>query len=271
MLFQRKDMRKIILFILFVFIPINVIISCASEDEAKNNPPEIVENYVVEIIREIPHSQQSYTQGLLYHDEKLYESTGGYGESSLQRINPESGAVEKHMPIYDVFAEGLTLYENTLYQLTWQAGEAYVYNLKFELINTFQYQTEGWGLTSDDAHLIMSDGSDNIYFRNPETFEIERTISVTLDDDPLFRLNELEYIDGYIFANVYKTNTLVKIDPKTGVVVAQIDASSLWNHISITPTTDVLNGIAYNPESQTYYLTGKNWNKLFEVEVVLSF
>jgi glutamine cyclotransferase len=256
---------------LFAFIPMNVIISCASEDEAEKLPPEIVENYVVEIIREIPHSQQSYTQGLLYHDGKLYESTGGYGESSLQRINPESGAVEKHLPIYDVFAEGLALHEDKLYQLTWQAGEAYVYDLNFERVNTFQYQTQGWGLTGEGDHLIMSDGSDNIYFRNPETFELERTISVTLENNPLFRLNELEYIDGYIFANVYKTNTIVKIDPETGVVVAQIDASSLWNHISVTPSTDVLNGIAYNPESDTYYLTGKNWDKLFEVEVVLSF
>jgi glutamine cyclotransferase len=246
------------------------ITSCSSSCEKKNEPKEIIiENYTVEIINQIPHSDESFTQGLLYHEDKLYESTGRYNHSSLQKLDAITGDVEQFLPVYDVFSEGLALHEGKLYQLTWREDMCFVYDVEtFEILDTLSYHTEGWGLTSDGQNLIMSDGSEVLYFRDPQYFDIKRKIFVKKDGKPLSDLNELEYVDGCIYANIFRTNSIAKIDPNTGNVVAMIDAMPLYEHLDYSPKMDVLNGIAYNAETKSFYLTGKNWLSIFEVKFI---
>lgn len=228
--------------------------------------PQKMKPYTVHIVKTIPHNTRSFTQGLLYSDGMLYESTGLSGQSSLQKIDADTGVVRKFLPVPDVFAEGLARWENRLIQLTWKNKTAFIYNLSdFSRIGTFQYETEGWGLTADKNHLIMSDGTDVLTFRNPFSFETERRIRVTLGGKSLDRINELEYVDGFIYANVWYENAIIQIDPANGNVVGIIDASPLLRMQPPLSGDSVLNGIAYNDETQTFYLTGKNWPKIFEV------
>lgn len=225
-----------------------------------------VKQYTVKILRTFPHSPQSFTQGLLYVEGLLYESTGLHGRSSLQKIDPNTGDVLEFLPVNKVFAEGLARWDDRLIQLTWKSQFAFIYTLSdLSPIGIFRYNTEGWGLTADEQHLIMSDGTDVIFFRHPLTFDIERTIQVTLDGKPQYYLNELEYIDGLIYANVWYKNYIVQIDPVRGDVVGLIDVVPLFKRLLPLHKDSVLNGIAYNAQTQTLYLTGKNWPKIFEV------
>ena len=225
-----------------------------------------ITQYAVRILKTLPHSTQSFTQGLLYYQGMLYESTGHYGQSTLQRIDATSGIVHESLAVPDVFAEGLVRWGNRLIQLTWQEHRAFIYNVTdFSRVGEFQYDTEGWGLTADDDQFIMSDGSDSLYFRDPFTFNIIRTVQVTLDNTPLHRINELEYIQGLVYANIWGEDVIVQIDPATGQVRGIIDARPLVRMQPALGRDDVLNGIAYNPETNTLYLTGKNWPMLFEV------
>jgi glutamine cyclotransferase len=225
--------------------------------------------YTLRIIKRIAHSPRNFTQGLLYFEGKLYESTGLVGKSTLQRLDPETGVVEKIVPVPNAFAEGLALFDNRLIQLTWRSQKAFVYNVSdFSLIGKLPYRTEGWGLTSDGRSLIMSDGTDVIYYRNPDFFIIERKILVTLQGVPVRRINELEYAEGKIFANIWMEKHIVRIDPSDGKVDAVIDASLLFQSLPKLSSGSVLNGIAYNPVSKTFFLTGKNWPLIFEVILV---
>jgi glutamine cyclotransferase len=231
-----------------------------------------VRRYTVRIIKTLPHNTRSFTQGLVYYDGMLYESTGLYGQSSLQKIEADSGIVQQILPVPDVFAEGLARWKNHLIQLTWMQNMAFIYNLSdFSRIGTFQYETEGWGLTADDRHLIMSDGTDVIYFRDPLSFATERTVHVTFDGKPVDQINELEYIDGFIYANVWCKNYIIQIDPVDGKVVGDIDARPLFRMQRSLDKDSVLNGIAYNNETHTLYVTGKNWPTIFEVSVIQGF
>jgi glutamine cyclotransferase len=231
-----------------------------------------VKRYTVKVIRTLPHNTRSFTQGLLYYQGTLYESTGLYGQSSLQRIDAQTGTVRNIVSIPDVFAEGLARWGNRLVLLTWQQQTAFIYRLSdFSQIGTFRYETEGWGLTTSDDSLIMSDGTDILYFRDPFSFETVRTITVTLRGKPLPKLNELEYIDGYIYANIWYESYIVKIDPNNGTVVGYIDATPLLQAQPTLGKDDVLNGIAYNAETGTLFLTGKNWPTIFEVTLVQGF
>lgn len=223
--------------------------------------------FAVRIIRTIPHNPHNFTQGLVFDQGLLYESTGLKGRSTLQCIDARDGGLIRKREVRDVFAEGLTLWGDHLIQLTWKAGKAFVYRRdNFKRIRTFTYQTQGWGLTADDTHLIMSDGSDKIYFRDPQTFEIKRTIRVTLENAPVKAINELEYVNGRIFANVWHQSHVLIIHPSTGVVQGLIDASALIARMPAMKRGNVLNGIAYDPKTEALYLTGKNWPWLFEVE-----
>ena len=231
-----------------------------------------VKRYMVRVIRTLPHNTRSFTQGLLYYQGMLYESTGLYGHSSLQQIDARTGTVRKMLPIPEVFAEGLVRWENRLIQLTWQQKTAFIYTLSdFSQIGTFHYETEGWGLTADNRSLIMSDGTDSLYFRDPISFETVRTVNVTLRGKPLSRLNELEYIDGFIYANVWYEDYIVKIDPNNGTVIGYIDATPLFHAQPTLSKDNVLNGIAYNEETGTVFLTGKNWPTIFEVTLIQGF
>jgi glutamine cyclotransferase len=220
----------------------------------------------------IPHSTQSFTQGLIYYNGMLYESTGLYGQSSLQKLDANTGTVQKNLPVPDVFAEGLARWENRLIQLTWQQHIALIYNVSdFTRIGTFQYDTEGWGLTTDTQQFIMSDGTDVITFRDPLSFQTTRTIHVTLNGKPIERLNELEYIDGLIYANIWYEDVIVQINPVDGKVVGYLELTPVFQAQPPLGGDSVLNGIAYNPERKTLYVTGKNWPTIFEVSLIRKF
>jgi glutamine cyclotransferase len=224
----------------------------------------------IEIIRELPHDTHAYTQGLIYHNGILYESTGQYGKSSLRKLDPNSGEIlAKETISNQYFAEGITIFSNKIYQLTWRAGTGFVYDGQtLKQKSSFAYYGEGWGITNDNKYLIMSDGTNALRFLDPKTLEIVKTVFVIDENSvPLQYLNELEYINNEIWANVYTRNYIVRINPEEGRVVSRIDLSFLIDKIEITPETDVLNGIAYDKQKDEYYFTGKNWNKIFVVKM----
>lgn len=234
----------------------------------------IPEPMQVRVVAEHPHARNAFTQGLLWHAGRLYESTGLRGESSVRRVALDSGEVEHTIDVPPrYFAEGLARVEQRLYQLTWQSGRAFVYDLEdFTARQEFSYEGEGWGLCFDGEHLVMSDGSSTLTFRDPETFEVVREVEVTKVGRPLRRLNELECVsdsEGYdgVWANVWMTEEIVRIDPRTGRVLATVDASGLLTRDE-RRGVDVLNGIAWLPERGRFAITGKHWPKLFEVEFV---
>jgi glutamine cyclotransferase len=223
----------------------------------------------VEVVSERPHDPRAFTQGLLLREGKLYESTGGFGTSSLRRVEPRTGEVEARVELPDrLFGEGLAEVGDRLIQLTWQAGEALVWDAEsLEALAGFRYEGEGWGLCFDGDRLVMSDGSDRLTFRNPTTFEIEGRVRVSVDGRALGRLNELECLEGWVWANIWQADQIVRIDPFTGRVDTVVDASGLLS-TEERSQADVLNGIAWDPENRTWQVTGKLWPKLFEVRFV---
>lgn len=216
-----------------------------------------------------PHDIGAYTQGLLVYKGDFLEGTGQLGESNLRQVQITTGKVLRQVFIpADMFGEGITILGDKIYELTWRSNVCFVYDLNtFKLINRFSYPTEGWGITTIGNQLVMSDGSNILYYMDPEYFTEKSRIQVYDNEGPVHNLNELEYIDGYIWANVYTTDRVVKIDPKTGQVVADVFFSNLLKPSDRKENTDVLNGIAYDSTTHRMYITGKYWPKLFEVEV----
>ena len=223
----------------------------------------------VDVLREIPHDTTAYTQGLLWWHDKLYESTGQHGTSTLRRVHPDTGAVEQRVDIEpDYFAEGLARVDDRLIQLTWKAQLGFVYDADtFATVATFRYRGEGWGLCHDGTRLIMSDGSDTLTFRDRRSFEATGSVRVTLRGQPQYDLNELECVNDIVYANVWEHDYIVRVDPTSGRITHQIDAAGLLTRDEALGT-DVLNGIAYNPAAGTFYITGKLWPKMFEVRFV---
>ncbi len=221
------------------------------------------------VTRAFPHDPTSFTQGLLWHDGALYESTGLEGQSKLRRVDLQSGQTIKNVNLPgQYFAEGLALADDKLYQLTWQSKIGFVYDAKtFVPLAKFNYQNEGWGLTFDGTDLIQSDGTDGLTFRDTKSFAAKRTIKVTRDGAALRDLNELEWIDGYVWANVWQTDEIVVINPIDGRVVASLNLSGLMGQTERTGREDVLNGIAYDAASKRLFVTGKNWSKLYWLRV----
>lgn len=223
------------------------------------------------VVARYPHDVTAFTEGLVYIDGQLYEGTGLEQQSQLRLVDLASGTVLESHTLSDTteFGEGIVVLGDTIYQLTWQSQIAHVYDRDtFEQTGTFTYEGQGWGLTTDGTSLIMSNGSDKIVYRDPATFEVTRTISVVDGDQPIADLNELEYIDGVIWANVWRTNLIARIDPQTGEVIDWLDLSALDAEVTATnPNVDVLNGIAWNPETGTVFVTGKFWPTLFEIEL----
>lgn len=220
----------------------------------------------LEVLHRYPHDPQAFTQGLLWANKALYESTGIRGKSELRRVKLETGKVLKRRKLPDrLFGEGLALLKGKLYQLTWKGEKALVYDANtFQKIREIHYEGEGWGLTSDGENLIMSTGTSTLRFLNPETFETLRIIRVKDGIKAVAYLNELEWVEGEIFANVWKKNDIVRIDPKTGQVLGWLDCGGLLTH-SERKKTDVFNGIAWDAESRRLFVTGKHWPWLFEV------
>lgn len=222
------------------------------------------------VIRALDHDRGAFTQGLVYHGGKLYESTGLHGRSTLREVDLETGEVRRKVDLpRELFAEGLARVEDRLVQLTWRSGKALVWSVDgFEQIAEHEYSGEGWGLCFDGERLVMSDGTAWLSFRDPETFERIGEVRVTRAGRPVRRLNELECVDGAIYANVWMNDSIARIDPDTGEVTGWIDASGLLSREDRAGDEDVLNGIAYVPETGRFLLTGKNWPRLFEVEFV---
>jgi glutamine cyclotransferase len=235
-------------------------------------PPDVV-YYGYDVVKSYPHDRNAFTQGLLFQGGKLYESTGLSNQSTLREVDLNSGAVLRKWSLPgSYFAEGLALFDGKLYQLTWQNGKAFVYDLNgdtnsFHKAGEFSYTGEGWGLTTDGHWLIMSDGTSTLRFLNPATFAVDHTIQVIKGDMPQDRLNELEYVKGEIYANIWMTDWVARIDPASGRVVGMIDFSYLLPDSDRTDTTNVLNGIAYDPAGDRLFITGKNWPKIFEVRL----
>ena len=244
------------------------LVACA-KPTARSAQSAPVEKLRLKVIRRFPHDPRAFTQGLLFFEGKFYESTGLLGRSSLRRVDPDSGVVERGVDLpADLFGEGLARVGGRLFQLTWQNGRALVWNLAtLRKEREISYQGEGWGLCFDGRHLIMSDGSDTLAIRDAESFAKVGAIVVRRAGQPLRNLNELEWVEGVVYANIWQDNHIARIDPRTGEVTGWIDASGL-----LAPgearAADVLNGIAYLPATGHLALTGKLWPWIFEAEVV---
>jgi glutamine cyclotransferase len=232
-------------------------------------PPSAPERLALKVLSVRPHDPEAFTQGLLLDHGSLFESTGLNGKSSLREVDPTTGAVKRKLDVpAQFFAEGLALVGDRLIQLTWQEGKALVYDrASFQKTAELPYQGEGWGLCYDGTRLVMSDGSDRLTFRDPKTFAVLGSVAVTVAGRPAYQLNELECAGGVVYANVWQTDDILRIDPKDGRVTAVIDASGLLTREERLKT-DVLNGIAWDPESRTFLLTGKLWPKMFQVQLV---
>lgn len=250
---------KIIRYI-FGVISLFLLLSCA---DAK------VKEYRLEVVQEYPHDTESYTQGLFFHEGNMYESTGLHGKSTFRKVDILTGeALEKMNFDKKYFVEGSVVMGDNLYILTWESRIAFVYDAKtLEYKSSWKYPREGWGITTDGKQLIASDGTANLYFMN-ENFALDRKVIVKYEEAPVRFLNELEYIDGKIWANVYTADEIVIINPKDGRVEGVIDCRGLLPKNLHTSSTDVLNGIAYDPENEKIYLTGKNWPRLYEVKLI---
>lgn len=225
--------------------------------------------YTYEVVNSWPHDTQAFTQGLVFYQGALYESAGHYGSSTLRKVELRTGKVTQKADVdARYFAEGMTIFEGKIYQLTWMGHKGFIYDLKsFHAAGEFAYEGEGWGLTHDGRALIMSDGTNQLRFLDPQTFKVVRTISVDDHGQPLMNLNELEYIKGEIYANVWKTDRIVRIDPQSGKILGWIELAGLLAPEERPGAEDVLNGIAYDEHDDRLFVTGKRWPKLFEIRL----
>lgn len=225
--------------------------------------------YLFEIVNSWPHDAKAYTQGLVFHEGELFESTGRYGESSLRRVELKTGKVKKRTEVSsDYFAEGMTIFNGKIFQLTWVNHKGFIYDFKkFKREGEFTYEGEGWGLTHDGQYLILSDGTNQLRFLDPVSFQVVKTISVTDHGTPLLNLNELEYIKGEIYANIWLTDRIVRLDPQTGNILGWIDLTGLRPQETLNDSENVLNGIAYDEEHDRLFVTGKRWPKIFEIRL----
>jgi len=227
------------------------------------------------VVAEYPHDTSAFTQGLEFYMGKMYEGTGDFEASSLRITDHKTGRVEKKhmMGTNAVFGEGITILKDKIYQLTWESNIVYVYDIRdiTKTISTFKWPYDGWGLTNNGTHLIISDGTPKLYFVNPEDFRLLRTISVTENGSPVYNLNELEFINGFVFANVYQKEIIVKIDPESGFLVGKMDFTGIKEKFfpdKIIPgRTDYFNGIAYDSATKKIWVTGKRWPKMFELKM----
>lgn len=254
---------------LTVILPF-VMISCGEKKGTTSESPVDSMAISYTILKTLPHNADAYTQGLTIHNGKLYESTGQHGKSWVAEVDPGSGSHDKKINLDNrYFGEGISILNNKLYYLTWQAKVGFIYDAKtYKQIGEFNYNTEGWGLTHNNKELIMSDGSEKIYFLDSANLNITRTITVTDNGARVKNLNELEWVNGYIFANVYETSRIVKIDPSTGKVVGRLDLSPIVDEIKrMYQNTAELNGIAFDKNSNALLVTGKLWPKSYLIRL----
>jgi glutamine cyclotransferase len=262
---MKKQHLICILFGLVAFVS-GAIILVLLNDNQVNTTPVL---YTYEIVNVYPHDKNAFTQGLIFYDGTLYESTGLYGYSTLRRVELATGNI---LQLYNLsnqfFGEGITIFDDKIIQLTWRSNKGFVYDKHtFELLQDFSYPTEGWGITHNGSLLIMSDGTATLYFLDPETFGKVRQIEV-YDAGPVTELNELEYINGEIYANIWKKDKIVVINPQTGRVKGWINLEGIQDAENRDPE-NVLNGIAYDAKEDRLFVTGKRWSQLFEIKLIL--
>jgi glutamine cyclotransferase len=260
------------------------LLSCGNNDTESNsadagNPSSTVVPAALDytVVKTYPHDTSSYTQGLIWHNNTLYEGTGRIGFSRLAKLDLETGKALQQIPISkSEFGEGIALLNGKIYQLTYQEHKVYVYDaVTFRKIQEFSWPYEGWGLTTDGKNLIASTGSSNLYYVNPADFKILKTVGVTDNYGPVDSINELEFVNGVVYANKYLTNYILKINPETGVVMGRLDLKDIFRKSGKTydasiipdPNEDVLNGIAYDSAKNSLYVTGKQWPLLFEIKL----
>ncbi|HRQ36381.1 MAG TPA: glutaminyl-peptide cyclotransferase [Chloroflexota bacterium] len=226
--------------------------------------------YTYHIVNQYPHDAEAFTQGLVWVDGQLFEGTGRYGQSSLRRVSLETGNVEQMGSLPDnYFGEGIVVWDDKIIQITWQEQTAFVYDREtFDQIGTFTYNTEGWGITHNGRQLIMSDGSNTLFFRDPETFAETGQVQVLDGDTPITYLNELEFINGEVWANVWQTDRIARINPETGQVTGWLDLTGLRPLQTLADSNAVLNGIAYDAVNGRLFITGKLWPVLYEIELI---
>lgn len=265
---------KIILFkkkLQYQFFLLSITILSYSSCNSITKPnEEKAQIFTYQIVNTFPHSQDAFTQGLVYYHNFLYEGTGLNGKSYLRRVELETGNILQQRDLdYKYFGEGITILGDSLYQLTWRSNIGFIYDKdSFDSLGQFSYSTEGWGLTHDDKRLIMSDGTSTIHFINPGEMKFIGEIQVRDQNEPIIHLNELEYIKGEIWANIWLTDRIARINPENGKVTAWVDLTGLLPVGTCNQPVDVLNGIAYDGENDRLFVTGKNWCKLFEIKLI---
>ena len=227
--------------------------------------------YGFSIVNEYPHDPKAFTQGFVFHDGYFYESTGQIGRSSLRKVEVETGKVLQKLDLdRKYFGEGMTIFNDKIYQLTWTTNIGFVYNLDtFELEKTFDYgeSKEGWGLTHNNEYLIKTDGSERMWFLDPETLEEKKFIETYTNKRKAEKLNELEFINGKIYANIWQQNSILIVDPVNGAIEAIVNLKGLQSKAGQSGEDNVLNGIAYDRDNDRLFVTGKNWNKVFEIRI----
>lgn len=263
--------------ILFLLLAVLGISSCSSTPEYENGKypahsakPQSVPVYSYKIDNTYPHDKGAFTQGLVFANDVIYEGTGLYGKSSLRKLDLETGKVLQSYELpAQYFGEGITVFQNIIIQLIWKSNMGFVYDeSSFKLLHDFTYATEGWGITHDGERLIISDGTSTLHFLDPETFSTIGHIEVCNNDTPIDKLNELEYINGQIYANIWQTDYIAIINPQSGQVSGWIDLSGLLSSQYCNEPVDVLNGIAYDTVNDRLLVTGKLWPWLFEIKLV---
>lgn len=263
--FSRTAARRMsgVLIVLLSLATLN----CRNPPTAANS--DKVLNYGYEVVHVFPHDRDAFTQGLIFHEGNFLESTGEEGHSSLRRVEMDTGKVLQKVDVpRPYFAEGIALLKGRIYQLTWQHQLGFVYDaLTFEKIGEFRYTGEGWGLATDGQSLILSDGTNQIRFLDPENFSVTKTIAVVDEHTPVAEINELEYVQGEIYANIWHADRIARIDPKTGKVVGWINLAGLLAPGEVQDEEAVLNGIAYDEASGRLFVTGKLWPKVFEIKL----
>ena len=262
--------KRSILFLIIIFFCLELV--AIADEGQKNQPYSILKSSKapissIKIINIFPHDSKAFTQGFLYYDGYLYESTGLNGKSALRKVNIKSGKVLQEFKLDSkYFAEGIAISGSMIYQLTWRSNIVFVYDLfSFKLLNKISYPGEGWGITSDRKNLFISNGTAVIDCIDPEQFTIVRKINVHDEGNAIGNLNELEFIRGEIWANIFKENVIARISPQTGKVLGWVDLSLLYNMLPVNCRVDVLNGIAYDQENDRIFVTGKYWPKVFEI------
>lgn len=250
------------------------LLKCPNTDKPADKPgaPDITKPPLLShsILNVYPHSTESYTQGLTFYKGEFYEGTGLEGKSKLMQVDLKNGKPIREIKLDNkYFGEGITILRDTIYQLTWRNNVVLVYTLKdFKKVKEYRIDTEGWGITHDGQNLIVSTGSGDLYFYDPSTFRMLTKTTVMEGNAPAFNLNELEYIEGYVYANQYQYPYILKIDPKTGNVAARYDLNDMWKRVqALDPDVDVPNGIAYDETTKKIYVTGKLWPELYEIQL----